>query len=1141
MKWRLLVVVALLLSIFPAVVNDRSFAQEENPHQSTYLGNPGRSGVMDGPGPDPAHGVEVKWAQADGPISPSPVVDGDLVFAGSWTGEFGAFDLETGESVWTASLLADGEELPFESRWYATVADDVVYVSGSNRNLYAFDRETGVESWRFTASSELSSASAVSEDYVLVSSIDGTLFAIAKATGLEAWRVITPISILGAPSIAGELAIIAGGDGVVRAIDIALGLEEWTFPESGAGNLDTPSAPTSFSLSPVISEDVVFVAEATGVIYALDIESGSELWSARFSDHVTSLVALDDLLIASHFDGNVVALDIADGSERWRHWTGTLIPYAAMAANGVIYVPATDTIYALNAISGELEWTYFAGRISSPVVVSDDTLLVGTDADGIVALVALAPTLEIGASAVITSETNLLGAPTSSGLVRAELEEGDSVTVSGASVTDSSEEWWPVTDDETGLPGWIPASAIEPIWAPTPSPTPSPSPTATPIPTSTMTPIPTATSTLVPTATMVPTNTPVPTATLVPTSTPLPTATSTPEPTATPTDTPTPEPTSTPTNTSTPAPTSTPTPPPTPTVIPTPTATPTPPPAPGSVIYEADWSEGFGGWTSDEVGWRTVGGVLIFDGSEASQILAPASATRGLRNYSIDSTVMIVDCSWPSPFQTMSLVGRLSNDNRAVRGGLMDIRDSRWFGGANVGERVDADEVRFDVPLIGWVNVRLEVMGDEYYLSVNGLLVDYGTDSSLLDGESGRAGLHGGQGCKFQVSSFRIFATGFGNDSPASDFGGDASVVYSLLPGADTSTWRLRGAVSLGTSVQIADGFVVLPYSPGFLSSFAIEADFRFEEIAGTCAQNGGFRFGIQLFLDAGGTWAGFVRDELCDGSTEAALVTFGESNWDEPAGQRGLGTDGNWHRFRIEVENTAIRFYHDGNLVGETTDSRLPSVITPYFEVWEAVAEIRNVRILSPADAFAASGPAGSDRGATGGGTIDVTESNTGSSAIADMIPAPEAFDAAFALSASDKGSRNDIANTFSSQDTGLENLASWDWKGSVFAHYDNSGAGESDTNRVEIEIHRFGEDEGAAAALPAFANAHATKFGLFAISIPELGDQVQGVSGRTGDQNEVTIYVRVGPVLIVVTAYSADGDPAQTALDAARAIVGP
>lgn len=67
------------------------------------------------------------------------------------------------------------------------------------------------------------------------------------------------------------------------------------------------------------------------------------------------------------------------------------------------------------------------------------------------------------------------------------------------------------------------------------------------------------------------------------------------------------------TATATAAPTSTPAPRPTPTSTPVP-PTATPVPVPGTVLYQADWSAGLGGWPSS-VGWKAVSGMYVNDGT----------------------------------------------------------------------------------------------------------------------------------------------------------------------------------------------------------------------------------------------------------------------------------------------------------------------------------------------------------------------------------------------------------------------------------------------------------------------------------------------------------------------------------------------
>ena len=69
------------------------------PAQSTFHGNPARTGVYDKPGPTQFHSV--KWEfKAGGAIVTSPAVAAGVVYIASLDGHLYAIDQETGKEKW---------------------------------------------------------------------------------------------------------------------------------------------------------------------------------------------------------------------------------------------------------------------------------------------------------------------------------------------------------------------------------------------------------------------------------------------------------------------------------------------------------------------------------------------------------------------------------------------------------------------------------------------------------------------------------------------------------------------------------------------------------------------------------------------------------------------------------------------------------------------------------------------------------------------------------------------------------------------------------------------------------------------------------------------------------------------------------
>jgi len=148
------------------------------------------------------------------------------------------------------------------------------------------------------------------------------------------------------------------------------------------------------------TDTVVVAGSPAGRLYAIDVETGREAWSAAVVDGSPATVfapALSrDLVVAGYTSftspsaGGIVAYDIDTGRERWRwrlpggapHGDGTGLAGGPVDAGDVILAAGRDgRIHALDRESGQLRW-------SLPAVVADageDFRALATNGDTLVA------------------------------------------------------------------------------------------------------------------------------------------------------------------------------------------------------------------------------------------------------------------------------------------------------------------------------------------------------------------------------------------------------------------------------------------------------------------------------------------------------------------------------------------------------------------------------------------------------------------------------------------------------------------------------------------------------------------------------------------------------------------------------------
>ena len=123
----------------------------------------------------------------------------------------------------------------------------------------------------------------------------------------------------------------------------------------GAGSEDIHTG-----LRLAVEPDAIFTADVDGRVFALDPESGRELWSAETGARVVSgpTVAGDRVLVGT-LDAEVIALKRADGKPLWRVPVSSEVLAAPVSEGGLVIVRCVDgKVFGLAEDSGARRWSF---------------------------------------------------------------------------------------------------------------------------------------------------------------------------------------------------------------------------------------------------------------------------------------------------------------------------------------------------------------------------------------------------------------------------------------------------------------------------------------------------------------------------------------------------------------------------------------------------------------------------------------------------------------------------------------------------------------------------------------------------------------------------------------------------------------
>ena len=239
------------------------------------------------------------------------VADGRVVAPSESVERIRAFDAATGDELWDQRIPGHSTS----ATAVPAVHDGSVYVP-VHEEVFALDLETGERDWRRSAGDRTGGPPTATADHLYVPTESG-LLALDSSNGDEVWQQAGRFRG-GSPAVGGETLYAAGripkGEqqvpGVI-ALDATTGEERWRVepPEFEPG-------------SPVVTDDLVYVAADGTQLYALDADSGEVRWTLGFGwDLGTPAPTEDGLLVSA--GGRLYSVGGA-ADEDARPWAGVV-------------------------------------------------------------------------------------------------------------------------------------------------------------------------------------------------------------------------------------------------------------------------------------------------------------------------------------------------------------------------------------------------------------------------------------------------------------------------------------------------------------------------------------------------------------------------------------------------------------------------------------------------------------------------------------------------------------------------------------------------------------------------------------------------------------------------------------------------
>jgi len=269
----------------------------------------------------------IKWSfKTKGKILSHPVIDNDIVYFGGTDSIFYAVDANNGNLVW--SFLSTG---PIHSK--ALINGEMIYFKSGN-NVYALNKVTGKEVWKYISDPAASSGQSDNWDYH-----SGAL-AIDKST------------------------IYCGlGNGHMYGFDLQSGKIKFHIVAVDSASIKSGLA---------IEDSILYFGDWNGKIYAYNLDTHQPIWIHEtykkqlyptFGQINTQLAIHGQALYFGARNPEMQVLDKTTGKKLWSYTEkqGGWISGDPLILDDTLYIGGSDNhkMMAFNANTGEKKWTYF--------------------------------------------------------------------------------------------------------------------------------------------------------------------------------------------------------------------------------------------------------------------------------------------------------------------------------------------------------------------------------------------------------------------------------------------------------------------------------------------------------------------------------------------------------------------------------------------------------------------------------------------------------------------------------------------------------------------------------------------------------------------------------------------------------------
>lgn len=328
-------------------------------------------------------------------ITADPVVADGRIYTMDSEGQLAAVST-SGELIWTRDLTPEGDKSDDASGGGLAYGAGALFVTTGFGRLEAVNPKDGTVLWEQRLGAIGNGSPTVYGNLVYLVSGDDKGWALDAKTGKVVWQInsipdVANVQSPAAPAVNERVAIFPFGSGEVQATFRRGGLRLWDAGVAGERLGRAANKIGDISGDPVIDGSVVYVANHSGRLVALETETGERKWTAE-QGSLGPVWPVGGSVFLVNDKNQIIRLNARDGSPVWavdlplfvkdrpKKQSAIFSHYGPILAGGRLVVASSDGVLrSFDATSGELVHSVEipGGASSNPVVAGGVLYVVG--------------------------------------------------------------------------------------------------------------------------------------------------------------------------------------------------------------------------------------------------------------------------------------------------------------------------------------------------------------------------------------------------------------------------------------------------------------------------------------------------------------------------------------------------------------------------------------------------------------------------------------------------------------------------------------------------------------------------------------------------------------------------------------------